>query len=276
MSHNEPQVRVIMVISKIHDEEKQAYYYYFYSCYYIIFSIFSKLEENMNKEKINNVPQERIIDSFGKSLLLNDSIKDVSLDALELNLDSIYNITNPFIELPIVKLFYATGKTALNLWDRHTLKNTLVFIQEFNSGTITEDKIRKYKARLVTDNRSLADELEHVLIILSKIVDTNKAIVLAKAFKKYVDENISWEMFCEISEVIDRIFSSDFETIKQLYEENGLWENSKLDYRYERLLSLGVVENKRMSGNFAIAAEDFKMTPLGQLTAMGKEIGELL
>ena len=53
-----------MVISKIHDEEKQAYYYYFYSCYYIIFSILSKLEENMNKEKINNVPQERIIDSF--------------------------------------------------------------------------------------------------------------------------------------------------------------------------------------------------------------------
>ena len=78
-----------------------------------------------------------IIENFEKSIF--DDSKDIIGDYLEIGIDSI--IDNGILkEIPIVKTIVGVLKVGKNVHDRNLLKQTLVFINEFNRNEIRQNR----------------------------------------------------------------------------------------------------------------------------------------
>ena len=66
--------------------------------------------------------------------------------------------------------------------------------------------------------------------------------MLSRCFKEYVRQTITWDEFCEYSEIINRLFVQDIKILREIYlEELRDTTNIKDIYRVERLNSLGII-----------------------------------
>lgn len=154
---------------------------------------------------------DKVVPAFEVSLL--EPTFSPILDCVELGIDSI--IENDILKsIPVVNLVIGVGKAGQNIHDRNLLKQTLNFIKTFNEGKIKPKKLEKYKKKISEKPKYAEEELGRILILLNNIVDVEKSQLLAKIFKAYVEEVLNWEQFCEISEVINRIFFIRFRFIK--------------------------------------------------------------
>ena len=66
--------------------------------------------------------------------------------------------------------------------------------------------------------------------------------MISKLFKAYVKQEITWNEFCEYSEIINRLFIQDFSFLKEIYlgRVNDTTDRNDI-YRVERLNSLGII-----------------------------------
>lgn len=182
---------------------------------------------------------DELVENFEKSLF-NDS-KDIIEDYLEIGIDSI--IDNGILkEIPIVKTIVGVLKVGKNVHDRNLLKQTLVFINEFNRNEIRQDKIEEYKKRIENDSKKCEDELGRIILLLNNFIDREKSIMLSKVFKDYVGQLLNWNEFCEYSEIINRLFIQDFSFLQEVYLGRISDTTNRSDiYKGERLNSLGII-----------------------------------
>lgn len=185
----------------------------------------------------------KIIPSFRDSVFTN-ALGDPSLDILEIGIDSIFE--NEILKsIPIAKIFFGIGKAVINLHDRNLLKQTFEFIKSLNSKEISEKKLNKYKNK-ISDISVAEKELGRVLILLNSFIDKEKSQILALLFRAYVNEDISWESFCEYSEVISRMFVSDFSLLIDIHKNKTTETKTNNRHQADRLSSLGLI-NRSMS-----------------------------
>lgn len=214
-----------------------------------------------------------LISGFENSAL--DSTIDLSMDVLEISIDELCK--NDIVKnIPIIKTIVTGYTVGTAIYERHLMKNTLRFIVKFNAKTIKPKKLAKYRKKL-NDNPNFAeDELGRVLFLLNKTIDSVKAEILANLFRNYVEETISWEQFCELSDITDRIFVADIAILSFAYQNNGVNLYDFANYHLDRLISIGVLENEqRIGANLIIDAnfdehkqqnvKDVSITDLGKL-----------
>lgn len=185
-----------------------------------------------------------IIPSFRESLFVDNT--DILIDISEYTIDNLIEMSDTLTDFPIIKTISATLKGFHNIYDRNLLKNTLVFIQELNSGEINRDKYIAYKATLEHNPSKCEKELGRVVLILNNIINVNKSKMLAKLYKSYINKTLTWEEFCEYSEIINRIFMEDIKILKDVYEGNVtcIDETNNENYRIYRLNSIGIIDIK--------------------------------
>lgn len=157
-----------------------------------------------------------IIPSFRESLFVDNT--DILIDISEYTIDNLIEMSDTLTDFPIIKTISATLKGFHNIYDRNLLKNTLVFIQELNSGEINRDKYIAYKTTLEYNPSKCEKELGRVVLILNNIIDVNKSKILAKLYKAYINKTLTWEEFCEYSEIVNRIFIEDMTILKDIYD----------------------------------------------------------
>lgn len=104
---------------------------------------------------------------------------------------------------------------------RNLLRQTLIFIQEFNKGIISSEKLKEYRFSIEEDSKKAEKEFGRVLIILNRIIDYEKTIILAKLYLSYINEKISWHDFIELSEVGERLFVNDISILFKIYIVKG-------------------------------------------------------
>ena len=152
--------------------------------------------------------------------------------------------TDILTDFPIIKTIASVLKGAYNIYDRNLLKNTLIFIKELNSGTIDEEKYIAYKTTLEHNPNKCEKELGRVILILNNIIDVSKSKMLSRLFKAYINKVLTWEEFCEYSEIVNRIFLEDIALLKKINdgEVTFIDEDDKEKYRIHRLNSIGVIE----------------------------------
>lgn len=178
-----------------------------------------------------------IVSEFNKSLII-DSV-DVLSDYIDLGISSALELGN---DIPIVKTIIGLGKIAIDIRERNLIKNLISFIKSLNSGNIDKEKLKEHQLKLKEDQKLAKEELGRVLIILDKTIDENKAEILGKLYKAYVNTRIDWDMFIEFSEITDRMYVNDLEILKSIHE--GTMKdavNKENMYRIDRLNSLGIV-----------------------------------
>lgn len=219
--------------------------------------------------------QINLITTDLKNALFNSDIKDITLDYAELSIENI--LRNELVaQIPIVKTFYAVVKTAINIQERNLLKQTLIFINEFNNNK--ESKIvQKYKKQFDKDQKRLKKELERVLILLNRNIEDEKSKYLAKLYTSYISEEIDWNKFCELCDVVERLFISDIESLKNAYENNGINDFKTISYKHDRLLSIGLLRTKSIAGE--MFWEEINITQknnLMELTELGKKFCQII
>lgn len=194
-----------------------------------------------------------------KVSLFENSI-DVAIDFAEIGLDNLLSdITDSEIlqEIPIIKTIYSVCKVGLAIQEKHLLKKTLVFIKEFNSKKIKPKKLEKYKKKINEQPHYVEEELGRVLILLNKILDDSKAVILAKLYRNFIEEEIDWEQFCEFTDITERIFLSDIKVLLHGYKHKGVDLGDFPNYHLDRLISIGLFENHNgLGGNIVLSGGD--------------------
>ena len=203
------------------------------------------------KDKMDGIYMEKLTEDFSKSLFCN--ITDITEDYAEIGIDIF--IENDLIkEIPIIKTLVNIFKIGKNIRDKNLLKQTLIFMQELKKNNIEEEKLKKYK-----------DEIE--------------SIMLSRFFKEYVRQTITWDEFCEYSEIINRLFIQDIKILRKIYLKEFSDTTNRNDiYRVERLNSLGIIglsfkslSNETINGVFKSRQDSFL-----ELNSNGKKMMEII
>ncbi len=183
---------------------------------------------------------DKLTNEFKDSLICNT--EDVFKDCLELGIDNFIE-DGILKDIPIVNSIVSGLKIAKNIYDRNLLKQTLTFIKELNNGTINKEKLIAYRSTIENNTRKCEEELGRVLLYLNMFIDEKKSVMLAKLFKAYIGQIITWNEFCEYFEIINRIFLEDLLILKYIKEGAKYKGKDGDNFRVERLYSLGILGN---------------------------------
>jgi hypothetical protein len=188
---------------------------------------------------------DKIVPAF-ETTLFDSTLSDACLDIAELGIDSLLD-EGVFKGIPIVNVLVGIGKTAQNIHDRNLLKQTIKFINTFNEKSISCEKIEKYKERLNNNPHFAENELGRIIILLNSNVDLKKSELLAKFYRAYVNEQIDWSKFCELSDVTSRLFISDIALLYEIYYNRISDTTQCTVYQADRLIALGLLDSAMKS-----------------------------
>ena len=88
--------------------------------------------------------------------------------------------------IPVVSTLSSICKIGYNLHERNLIKQTLAFITEFNSGSISQGKLNEHREKLEANPKEAEKELGRVLIILGNQVEQIQSQVLGSFYAAYV------------------------------------------------------------------------------------------
>lgn len=180
-----------------------------------------------------------IITEFNNSLIIDSS--DLIQDYMEIGIDRIFE--NEILkQIPFIKTLLGVVKIRKDLSQRNFTKNLIIFLNELNSGTIDREKLKKHQLELNKNPKLAEKELGMVLIILNQTIDNEKACFLSKLYKAYINQIIHCNLFCEYSEVLNRLFVQDLKILNQVYsgDLNATSGHPEM-FRVERLNSVGII-----------------------------------
>ena len=176
------------------------------------------------------------------SLALKDSINtevgSIATNIAEVGLDSIIE-DDMLKEIPILSTAVSLYKLGSSLRERHYLSKLSGFVSELNKGICDKDKQEYYKKRITEDITIRNKELEYILLLIDRYIQTEKAGMLAKLYLCYLDMNITWVDLTKYAEVIDRFLPGDYNMLQSasIYRTEHDEETDSI----QRLIALGLV-----------------------------------
>lgn len=196
--------------------------------------------ENTNEvDVLEEYEVAELIPSFEESLF--SPVWDTSIDYIELGIDTLFK-DGLLKDIPIVGSIIGAGKFVYNIADRNAIKQLVVFINEFNKRTIDPKKLEEHRLKLRSNSRDLEKELGRVMIILNRNIDAYKSVIEARFYSACIESEISWETFCELCDITERMFLSDINTLQLAYQNNGVTLEMRISYRQDRLISIGLLK----------------------------------
>jgi len=149
-------------------------------------------------------------------------------------------------EIPVVKTILAVYKSGKSIQEHLYLRKLKLFLE--NIEDFSEDDCQWFLKNAEDDEESLSSSL---LLILDKIEDERKAVLIAKAFKVYVIERFSFETFNRILLIINRGFCDDLLKIVSFEDNNILLTNGKHieSESLDELFSCGLLTNQGLDAN---------------------------
>jgi len=188
---------------------------------------------------------DKVLPAF-QTTLFDPVLSDSVINIAELGIDSLLD-EGLFKSIPIANLLIGFSKTAQNIHDRNLLKQTIKFINTFNSSAIDQNKLNKYKERLNKNPNYAEKELGRVIIILNTNIDLKKSDLLAKFYSTYVEEKINWAQFCELADVTSRLFIADLKLLHAVFNRE-ITDTSQCEiYQIDRLIALGLLNSTTKS-----------------------------
>lgn len=238
-----------------------------------------KCKKDNNQDSQQELTTNEFIASFEESLL--DPNLDLSMDIADLTADAL-----GLIGFPLCGFFVKVGKTAakaiLSVREDILLQKTYATAQAVNAKTIAPEELKNYRKKL--ENREFAmAEVGRLIDLIDKSTEIRKCKILGNAYRHRISNEITYEQFYELTEALNRIFTTDFSILIEAYKSGGVGMDSNESYKLDRLIAVGLLENKNRFGNFRIAdegdlmheTEDCVITALGKLLCKyGLEIEE--
>lgn len=199
---------------------------------------------------------ENIGTSIVKSIA-NSGIKEICCDLTEVGIDFLLkdSITKDIPIIGIITNLCSAGLTIRGI----IFENKLIrFLLELEN--IPQQKRIDFVANIQQDKKFEKKVGEHLLLILDRIDDLDKAKILAKLFSAFIESTIDYTLFLRLSSILDKLFLPD---LLKLYEyRNGMRYDEDTS---ENLYSLGLIYMALISGG---SVEDghgskYAIRPLG-------------
>jgi hypothetical protein len=206
-----------------------------------------------------------LIPVFRESVL--KPIGSTFIDVAEIGIDSVLN-EGLFQEVPILKTLICAKNVFLNIRDRNFLKQTLVFIQALNKHELTVEQLQEHRSKLEKNPKWAEKELGRVMVLLDRMIENTKAKMLAAFYTAYIKQEISWEVFCDLSDVIDRMFSQDTSVLYVIESTQIKYETAA--HVGDRLIAVGLVANPSRTIKTGDLIRPESALPL-MLTELGKK-----
>ncbi len=168
---------------------------------------------NLISDANKNISDKLLNELFNPTL-------DLSIDYSEIYIDDI--IENEIIkEIPIVKSIIGVIKSGISINQFWFTKKLLTFIQEFNSGNITSEKIQAFKLKLKSEDKFSKKIAEKLMIFIDRNIEINQTKITANLFKSFVNQSISFEELNNILITLDKLNPKAF---------NAFFELEKIDF----------------------------------------------
>ena len=180
---------------------------------------------------------------------------EIVAEYAEIGIDALLD-SDALKDIPVVGTLAAICKVGYNIHERNLIKQTLGFITGFNSGTLSQEKIDEHRHELESNPDKAEKELGRVLIVLGNHVEEIQSQVLGSFYKAYVNGAIAWGKFCELSEANRRMFVSDYRVLREAARHGGININDRELYQVDRLISLGLLQNKNRLGGTVVIEFD--------------------
>ena len=224
----------------------------------------------------NNTDLElSLVDSWAESLARPD-LESIIIDSSEVLLDAVLN-DGIVKEIPVISHVVSLYKIGHTFRERSLIKKLIVFLNEVRNGTIDEETKARYYTKITTDKRAAQRELEHVMLLLDRIISERRVQYIAKLYLAFHQGKITWDQFCQCSEVIDRLLPGDAECM----DNRILDDSTRSDVNncsILRLQGLGIVVSTMTPGAYDVRGSVIATKPDGkyQLTTFGKTLADII
>ncbi len=210
-----------------------------------------------------------------KNELFNTSI-DISINYAEISLDAFFN-EGLFKDIPFVSTLYSVYKIGNTIRDACFVKKLLIFLREYNNGNINKNKLEKFKEKIENDVSYKVKVTENLITYLDRFDQNFKAKLLARLFIACINGNFNWEIFIDLSTIIDRLFINDIKVIQELHnarkgkiiEAINVYHSNKhmISGSIERLRSFGFLEDDQRKGEIIRVSLDtkYKLSSFGYI-----------
>ncbi len=188
----------------------------------------------MNKNIVDNI---NLTDSFEKEIF-NKTV-DLSIDYGEIAID-IISTSEIIKEIPTVKSLYAFYNIGSSINSRYNIKKMLVFLSEFHSHNIENEKLEKFKEKINNDNKYRNELLETTLVLIEKFIDMEKSRILANLLKAHIEEKISWQQYQELSFILNQLNPSGYKILIRHFDKSVEMKMSKQVEGEAYLLACGI------------------------------------
>lgn len=135
--------------------------------------------------------------------LINPTL-DLAQDYAEIGLDALLS-SELVKEVPIVKTAIAFFQTGLAVRERYFVKKILVFLKEFHGNFSDSEQARAFREQIDNEPTFRLRVTEHLLVIIDRLLDTEKAQILARLFHAHVHRDLTWDQFVDLSVVLDSL-----------------------------------------------------------------------
>ena len=137
------------------------------------------------------------------SELMTPSI-DLTIDYSEIFIDDL--IDNEILkEIPIVKSIIGVVKGGISINHFWFAKKLLLFIKEFNDGSVKPERISDFKEKLENEKNFGKKIAEKLMVFIDRNIEIKQTQITANLFKAYVNGEISYDQFLNIIITLDKL-----------------------------------------------------------------------
>ena len=150
-------------------------------------------------------------------------------------------------ELPAIKHLIGFIKAGKNIRDKLFLKKILLFHRELNN--VPQENRKKFVDKMEKQENIRRRVGEALLLILERLDDMEKPVLIAKIFASYIKEEIDYTTMKRLITIVDRAVLSDLYFFAMFFDgiETGTHEHRTI---YERLCGLGFLTVTGIGGEF--------------------------
>jgi hypothetical protein len=211
-----------------------------------------------------------------KNSIFNEGTMELLTDYGEIGIDAVLDISDEVMrEIPILRTIKGVVSVGQKLHERNLMIQTITFIKTLGGGETDGENFIKHKKKLENDHKFAEKELSRVLLLLNSYIDTEKSILLAKFYHAYINERISYYLFCEFTEMLSRLNLSDLDVLRyvkkryDIFRGNSIYDADAKQYIndkligviYERLVAIGIFQRNTYNNEEGVNTYNNEMYP---------------
>ena len=172
--------------------------------------------------------------------MVSDKITDLSVDLLELPLDSV--LTDGIVkDIPFISTIYSITKIGFGIRETRFMRTVLKFLIDIKDVSSSERRKFIQKLNTVKSKKRTGEALLH---ILDSYDDVNKASVLANLIKALVAEKLTSEGFLRLASLVSHTYLPDLQSL-HYYARSTEYRI----YETDTLLSKGLIYTCLIDGD---------------------------